>query len=70
MGCGTAKTEFLCGPHVDDQLEPRRPQDGKVVRLGAAQNLAGVYADLAVDIGEASAMAHQPAFRWELPDVS
>src|SRR5262249_54474679 len=57
------------GLRIDDQLEFRRPQYGQVVRPGAAQNLAGVDTDLTVSIGEAGAIAHEPATRRKLADV-
>jgi hypothetical protein len=52
------KAERLCGLHIDDQFELRRPQDWKVVRLRAAQDLTGLHADLSIRIGEAGAIAH------------
>ena len=57
-GLRYGKAKCLCGLHVDDHFEPCRTQNRKVIRLGTAQNLAGIYTDLTVSIGEARAIAH------------
>src|SRR6476620_7892588 len=63
------KAKRLCSLRVDDKLEFRWPPNRKIVWLGTAQNLAGIDAELVIGIGETSAVAHQPAIGWVLPNM-
>lgn len=44
------KAQRLCCLDVDDQLELSGPQNRKVVRLGTAKKLAGIYSDLTIGV--------------------
>jgi hypothetical protein len=46
---------------VDDQFELRRLHNRQFGRLGALEDAAGIDADLTIRVGQARAVAHQPA---------
>ena len=63
------KAERLGSLNVDNQLEFRGPQNRKVVRPRAAQNLSRITSDLPVRIGQTGIITHQCAIRRILPNV-
>src|SRR5271169_3754838 len=61
-----SEAEFAGGFEIDDQLEGSRLLDWQIGRLGAFEDLSGVYAELAPYVGETSSIAHQAAKLDEL----
>src|SRR5262249_11282592 len=51
--------ERLCGLKIDDELELRRLDDGKIDRLRTPEDPASVDANLPIGIFEIGAVAHQ-----------
>src|SRR5262249_19341468 len=63
------EAEHLGGRGVDDELELCCPHYRQICGLRALEDAAGIAATLAIGIGQASSIAHQPAgFReWAEP---
>ena len=57
--------ERLGGLEIDNQLERRRPLNGKIGRLGALQNPSRVNTELTKKSGKIHAIADQAASRSE-----
>src|SRR5437016_14133112 len=54
------EAERLGGRDIDDKIKAGRLQDGKVGRLFALQNAAGINSNLTTRVGKTSSIAHQP----------
>src|SRR5262245_37624535 len=59
-------TERLRGLQIDDELEPGWLLHGQLGGMRAFEHLAHQHPGLAIDLGNAGAVAQQPPFRGEL----
>ena len=57
---GTVEAERLRGLQIDDQLELGRLQYRQVGGLRPLEDATGIDTDLAMHVGDAGAVAHQP----------